>query len=283
MFIVLVFAVVIFSPAAVNENRINPKVKIQLLEDQAQNYYLQGEMDNGTPFKINLEYEDQYILNNVKFIDLTGDGKSELCVGLQFANNIVSDFNAIHVYDTRSLKQLFPIQEDVYNSQIIPLNDALFPEHGLEYQDYDKAQSVIIDGEHSIRGWIDGSFEIKEYKEKLLSGNDHVGVYLDDYSPFEKEPSIKLTVYQFQDFYKVKPGEFQKKIQDITINIKDATKSPVEIIHNIENGNFVKLEDINNDGFEDIDIRLDAFYDKAEDIIYYWDRKQNLFKQNDLD
>lgn len=54
LFIVLVFAVVIFSPAAVNENRINPKVKIQLLEDQAQNYYLQGEMDNGAPFKINL-------------------------------------------------------------------------------------------------------------------------------------------------------------------------------------------------------------------------------------
>lgn len=259
------------------ENRVDPNYQIVLKQSQDNRYFISGKREDGRQFTIALQPVEYCKLNEVNYVDLTGDGKPELCIGLQYANNIVSDFNATYVYDTLSLTQLFPTQNIpiVYDSSLVNINEKEFPKHGIKFESYSKNRSTTLPSDQRIYAWSKGTLTVEKYIEKLICSDDNIGVFIENYYPYNRDAKMKISIFNFQSD---KEADYDKAMQDITIDVGQYTKNPSGVVEMIDNGGLIKLEDKNGDGHKDIEILLSDI-SNAKNITFYWDVQRHLWLQ----
>lgn len=255
-------------------NEIDPKSPVVLEENQDRQKVIKGLKNNKEPFQILLP-EDYFLvfLEQTEFYDMTGDSRKEMCVALDIANNLVSDVNSIHVYDSVSLDLLFPTEDKscIYTGKIIETGEKGFPHYAIDYESFSKSNMVGFTEEKSLVGWMDGRFQTLRYSKKLLALDETrlIAVFLKDYSPYSQSSVLKLSVETVCGMEQNAGGE---NIQDISVAL-GTELDPEVIVQKIAENNLVLFDDCNKDEYLDIIIQL-----SDSSIVYEWNHESGLFE-----
>lgn len=254
--------------------QVNHESPITLEEDENYDNFITGQRNNKEVFQIHLDYQT-IRLNQAEFCDLTGDSRMEMCIGLDIANTAASDINAIHVYDSVSLKLLFPNESKspVYNGKIVRLEEDGLLEYAIEYTSFAKVGGIAFPDEESLIGWRDDRFTVLKYQKKLVAIEEETAVFLKDYSCYEKALTLKLSVEKIGD-HEQNRNQVQEINQDITIELEEDADLAL-LDKKIEGNDLVILSDIDDDGEFEIVIRPYAEDpNKLKEIIYDWNSKR---------